>query len=107
MATFHGMFGSKKKQTSSTFSSNIETAEVIDNGNTIIIPAGQQDDSQPQTGQLAVDILEYATHYEVKAPIAGISIEDLDIDVEKNTLTIAGRRSTNLFKRMYFNAKNS
>ncbi len=95
MATFHGMFGTKKKQASSTFSSSLQTNEVTSDGDTIVIPAGPQE-AQQQTGQLAVDILEFPTHYEIKAPIAGISINDLDIDVKQNTITIAGRRSTNL-----------
>lgn len=90
------MFGSKKKQASSTFSSSIPAEEVISNGSTIVIPANQDQILEQQVGQLAVDILEFPTHYEIKAPIAGISIEDLDIDVDNTTVTISGRRSTSL-----------
>lgn len=40
----------------------------------------------------SVDILENETHLIVKADVPGIRIEDLDIDVKDNVLTITGRR---------------
>jgi GTPase SAR1 family protein len=43
-------------------------------------PAGQ--------GQVALDIFEYEGYYIIKAPIAGVKISDIDIEVNDNVLTI-------------------
>jgi HSP20 family protein len=47
-------------------------------------PAGQ--------GQVALDIFEYEGYYIIKAPIAGVKISDIDIEVNDNVLTIRGER---------------
>ena len=48
----------------------------------------------PQTtaGRVAVDIYEVDDYYIVKAPIAGVRLSDIDIEVTENVLTIRGRR---------------
>lgn len=43
-------------------------------------------------GQVALDIFEYENYYIIKAPIAGVRLADLDIDVNGNTVTIRGSR---------------
>ena len=43
-------------------------------------------------GQIAVDIYEDGGYLVIKAPIAGVKLADLDIDVADNTLTIRGKR---------------
>lgn len=43
-------------------------------------------------GQLAVDVLETPSHIVVRAAIAGVGKEDLDISVTTDTLTIRGAR---------------
>lgn len=45
-----------------------------------------------EEGQLAVDIYETAKSLIVKAPIAGVNPEDLDISVNDDMLTIRGKR---------------
>lgn len=50
---------------------------------------------QSGVGQVALDIFEYENYYIVKAPIAGVRLADLDIEVNDNVLTIRGvRRQT-------------
>ncbi|MBI4262672.1 Hsp20/alpha crystallin family protein [Candidatus Uhrbacteria bacterium] len=45
-----------------------------------------------EEGQLAVDIYETTKALVVKAPIAGVNPEDIDISVNDDMLTIRGRR---------------
>jgi HSP20 family protein len=44
------------------------------------------------TGQVAVDIYEQDGYYIIKAPIAGVRLSDLDIEISDNVLTIRGNR---------------
>lgn len=48
---------------------------------------------QHGTGQVAVDIYELDNYYIIRAPIAGVKLSDLDIEVADNQLTIRGNRS--------------
>ncbi len=45
-----------------------------------------------QVGKVAVDIYEQDEYYIIKAPIAGVRLSDLDIEVNENVLTIRGTR---------------
>lgn len=45
-----------------------------------------------QTGQVAVDIYEHDNYYIIKAPIAGVRLSDLDIEISDNSITIRGNR---------------
>ena len=58
----------------------------------------------PQSkGQLAVDLYQTENQLIVEAPIAGIKFEDLEIFLERDVLTIQGRRiKTTNEKRDYF-----
>lgn len=44
------------------------------------------------TGQVAVDVFEQDDYYIIRAPIAGVKLQDLDIDIDDNTITIRGNR---------------
>jgi len=44
-------------------------------------------------GQIAVDIYEQENYYIVRAPLAGVKLSDLDIEVDDKVLTIRGRRT--------------
>ncbi|MDB4977850.1 MAG: hypothetical protein JWM56_36 [Candidatus Peribacteria bacterium] len=62
-------------------------------------PASMEPQSQvPSTnanatpGRVAVDIYEQDDYYIIKAPIAGVRLSDLDIEVNDNVLTIRGTR---------------
>ncbi|OGJ64653.1 hypothetical protein A3C37_00240 [Candidatus Peribacteria bacterium RIFCSPHIGHO2_02_FULL_53_20] len=43
-------------------------------------------------GQIAVDIYEVDNYYIIRAPIAGVRLADLDIEVDERSLTIRGIR---------------
>ena len=43
-------------------------------------------------GQVAVDIYEQDNYYIIKAPIAGVRLSDIDIEITDNVLTIRGHR---------------
>ena len=43
-------------------------------------------------GQIAVDIYELDDYYIIRAPIAGVRLSDIDIEVDDKVLTIRGRR---------------
>lgn len=43
-------------------------------------------------GQVAVDIYEQDNYYIIKAPIAGVRLSDLDIEISDNVITIRGTR---------------
>lgn len=45
------------------------------------------------TGQIAVDIYEVDNYYIIRAPIAGVRLSDLDIEVDEKVITIRGNRS--------------
>lgn len=46
----------------------------------------------PSAGQIAVDIYEVNDYYIIRAPIAGVRLIDLDIEVDDRSLTIRGMR---------------
>lgn len=49
--------------------------------------------SAKSTGHVAVDIYEFDNYYIIKAPIAGVRLADLDIEVTDNVITIRGNRA--------------
>lgn len=44
-------------------------------------------------GQIAVDIYEQEGYYIIRAPLAGVKLSDLDIEVDDKILTIHGKRT--------------
>lgn len=48
--------------------------------------------AQSTVGRVAVDIFELDEYYIIKAPIAGVRLSDLDIEVNENVITIRGNR---------------
>lgn len=51
-----------------------------------------QTGKQSSKGQVAVDIYEQDNYYIIKAPIAGVRLSDLDIEISDNVITIRGNR---------------
>ena len=51
-----------------------------------------QPDASATVGRVAVDIYEQDDYVIVKAPIAGVRLSDLEIEVNDNVLTIRGSR---------------
>ena len=92
---FHGIFsfGATQDESFGQSQENIpatRTAEsvVSSQQHTATIPASQQ---RPM-GQIAVDIYEQDDYYIIRAPIAGVRLSDLDIEVDDRILTIRGTR---------------
>lgn len=56
--------------------------------------ATEWDEDQEVPGQLAVDVYETAERLYVKARVAGVNKEDLDVSIADNTLTIKGTLSS-------------
>lgn len=86
---FHGIFSSAVKasdqQTTAKDSVQVNRESVPQNA-----PAPQR--GRAGIGQVALDIFEYDEYYILKAPIAGVRLADLDIEVNDNVLTIRGNR---------------
>ena len=81
---FHGIFSFGAEQDTSTATE---------------LPAmqGEPEPEKPAqaksaTGQIAVDIYELEDYYIIRAPIAGVRLSDLDIEVDEKILTIRGTR---------------
>lgn len=81
---FHGVFNSLLKEQGSLDAAQ-EHATSEPSTSPIPAPAAQ-------TGQIAVDVYEDAGYIVIKAPIAGVKLADLDIDVADNIVTIRGQR---------------
>lgn len=84
-SSFHGIFssalGSDRKPRSHTGDSTEE--EVVPTRSAAKLP---------QKGQVALDVFEYDEYYIIKAPIAGVKLSDIDIEVNENVVTIRGMR---------------
>lgn len=61
-------------------------------GNDLPAAGGDWFTQSDTEGQLAVDVYETADEIVVKAPIAGVSEEDIDITVRPDMVTITGER---------------
>lgn len=61
---------------------------------TVAVPTNIAPSEPPksQAGQIAVDIYELDSYYIIRAPIAGVKLSDIDIEVDEKVLTIRGRR---------------
>lgn len=81
---FHGIFSALHDE---HMSLQEKTANVLQK------PQPKKGRSDPSTGQVAVDIYEQDGYYIIKAPIAGIHLNDLDIEVSDNALVIHGKRA--------------
>ncbi len=55
-------------------------------------PQTTQASSGTGVGQVAVDIYEQDDHYIIKAAIAGVHLNDIDIEISDNSVTIRGTR---------------
>ncbi len=94
----HGIFGALLKDSSEGMPQKIK--EHTSQGSSIPVMGDDDvlpdDAATPQVqlkkGQIAVDIFEEEGYLIIKAPIAGVKLADLDIDVAENIVTIRGRR---------------
>jgi len=86
---FHGIFSSAVGFDGTSPLSNAKANENISIEETAPVRTTQKSTG---LGQVALDIFEYENYYILKAPIAGVRLSDLDIDVHGNTITIRGSR---------------
>lgn len=80
---FHGIFNALQRE-----SMDKRTPQEDDRAER----AGGATGEKPTTGQVAVDIYEQDNYYIIRAPIAGVRLSDLDIEIADNTVTIRGNR---------------
>lgn len=78
---FHGIFSALQGG---------EAREIVREEDAVAIPAPME--TAPQAGRLAVDIYEQDDYYIIRAPIAGVQLSDIDIEVTDNVVTIRGQR---------------
>lgn len=87
---YHGIFSSlgRNGHDHSAFGSGWDDEEeALDHA--VLSPAQS---SHAAPGRIAVDIYEQDDYYIIKAPIAGVKLSDLDIEVNENVITIRGTR---------------
>jgi HSP20 family protein len=65
------------REKSISVSSSDDTTEVVE---------------EEETGELAVDVYQTATHIIIKAMIAGVRPEDLDVSITRDMVTVKGKR---------------
>lgn len=85
---FHGIFSSLgQEQETPAAEENLFTETPSP------LPAfGQTKPTGRSAGHVAVDIYEFDNYYIIKAPIAGVKLSDIDIEVTDNVITIRGNR---------------
>lgn len=92
---FHGIFSSLGQESSTDFARYGERSAQVPS-----LPLSSEglrtaQASGSSTGQIAVDIYEQDNYYIIRAPIAGVRLNDLDIEVEGKSITIRGVRRSN------------
>lgn len=66
---------------------------VAHNGKRSSFTQPQEPEPEPETeGELAVDVYQTPTHIIIKAMIAGVKPEDLDISITRDMVTLRGKR---------------
>jgi HSP20 family protein len=58
----------------------------------IVVDVAEESASEEDIGQVAIDILELEASIVIVAPLAGMEVDDVDIAISKNVLTISGNR---------------
>ncbi|MBI3619285.1 Hsp20/alpha crystallin family protein [Candidatus Peregrinibacteria bacterium] len=94
---FHGIFSSLRDERMSEPESNREQSLSFhrprEEQNTLPQQSsGGTSAASGHMGKVAVDIFEQDDYYIIRAPIAGVRLSDLDIEVNDNVLTIRGNR---------------
>lgn len=86
---FHGIFGSIDDSNIGFEPSNHQIDEEIE------LEPVFTSSSTKKVGQIAVDIYEVDNYYVVRAPIAGVRMSDIDIEIDGKIITISGVRKLN------------
>ncbi len=86
--SFHGIFSSISAQAKAAQTAAREE-ELVFETESAPVPATS---ARATVGQVAVDIHEQDGYYIIKAPIAGVRMSDIDIEITDNVLVIRGER---------------
>jgi HSP20 family molecular chaperone IbpA len=81
---FHGIFGALNAQAQERQSQSAKKSVPHEQG---VKPS-----SDDTVGKLAVDVYEQDGYYVIRAPIAGVRMSDIDVEIDESVLTIRGRR---------------
>jgi HSP20 family protein len=89
---FHGIFSSAVGSDDSSLLGRLKSKETKRDEPAKQPAAAPSQAKQSGVGQVALDIFEYDNYYIIKAPIAGVRLSDIDIDISDNTVAIRGAR---------------
>lgn len=76
------------------FGFNVSKESKEDNRDIIQVEVTDDEIVEEDLGQVALDILELEDSIVIIAPLAGVDIDEVDISVSRNILTISGERKT-------------
>ncbi len=57
-----------------------------------VLPQEEEEPEREEEGELAVDVYQTPTHLIIKAMIAGVRPEDLDVSITRDMVTLRGKR---------------
>src|SRR6185503_6065799 len=57
-----------------------------------LMPAAPIEEEEAPDGELSVDVYQTPTHIVIKAMIAGVKPEDLDVSITRDMVTVRGKR---------------
>jgi HSP20 family molecular chaperone IbpA len=89
---FHGIFSSLGQPGEEGTALDGRLSEDAAERSASSFSAKPQQASGGKTGQVAVDIYEQDGYYIIKAPIAGVRLSDIDLEIADNVITIRGQR---------------
>lgn len=89
---FHGIFGSPP-DARSVATANSEPKNLSLEQETPVAKTTQAASGSQKTGQISVDVYEQDSYIIIRAPIAGVKLADLDIEVDGKVITIRGKRT--------------
>ncbi|MEQ1849631.1 MAG: Hsp20/alpha crystallin family protein [Candidatus Peribacteraceae bacterium] len=96
-SSFHGIFSSAmngEKRARAVAARSMKGDSSL-SAEEIAVPTRSQEGHRSLKGQVALDVFEFDEYYIIKAPIAGVKLSDIDIEVTDNVVTIRGiRRQT-------------
>lgn len=82
-----------------TGGNDADTFDEIESGGTSYAPARRSEPAaalpvaeEEEAGELAVDVYQTPTHIVIKAMIAGVRPEDLDVSITRDMVTVRGKR---------------
>lgn len=85
---FHGIFSAFGAEHGAAAPANVTLGEAAEQEETNRAPLPPK-----QAGQITVDVYEQDSYYIIRAPIAGVRLSDLDIEVDGKVVMIRGKRS--------------